>query len=363
MKHYLFYIPSFSGGGAERVAIMLANHFYENGIKVSLVVNKIDGPQKSLLEQDVPLYILAPKSHFSSIFSFSSLLKKIRPDYIYCWTGLCPIVGVIAGLLTGMRDKVVIAYHNTYSPDDPLGKRLTYYGVSLLSRISYCTICVSSDIQTELICKFKASPKKLRVIYDPVDINEVNRKCREPLPQDLAAYRKKKSCILAVGRFVEQKDFPTLINAFHRIHQEIPHDLLILGQGPGEDDIRALIKKLSLEDRVILPGFQHNPFPLFRAASLFVLSSIYEGFGIVIIEALATGTPVVSTNCPGGPKEILANGKYGILTPVRDDKALGKAIQSTLKNPLPPEILQERADHYSLDKIVCQYQKIFESNC
>ena len=360
MKHYLFYIPSFDGGGAERLTVMLANQFCNTGNKVCFVVNNAEGPVKSLLSQDVSQHELNPGTHFSSIFLFSSLLKKIKPDYIFCRNGLCPVVGVMGALLSFMLDKVVIAYDNPYNPNSRIGTRLRYYGASLLSRLSRCTVCVSSDIQTELRDKFKASSKKLKVIYNPVDLEEINKKSKKPLPDFLLKYREGKPFILAVGRFVEQKDYPTLIRAFHRIHGKLPHDLLILGQGQLENDIRNLIKKLSLNDRVLLPGFLENPFPVFRTASLFVLSSIFEGFGNVIIEALATGTPVVSTNCPGGPKEILEDGKYGRLTPVGDDQALAEAMRSTLTNPLPVGILQKRANDFSLDKIASQYLNIFE---
>lgn len=361
MVHYLIYIPSFAGGGAEQVAVMLADQFHKNGNKVSLVVNSSDGPVKSLLNPHVSLYELNPGSHFSSIFLFSSLLRERGPDYIYCWSGLCPLVGVLAASLAGMRDRVVISYQNIYSAGDPLGKKVTYWSSSLLSRLSHGTVCVSSDIQAELVDKFYASSKKLRVIHNPVDIKAVWQKCSEPPPGALLKYQEEQPFILAVGRFVKQKDFSTLVRAFHRIHHKIPHDLLILGQGPLENTIRALVKELSLEGRVILPGFLQNPFPLFHAASLFVLSSIYEGFGVVIIEALAAGTPVVSTNCPGGPKEILANGKYGILTPVGDDKALAEAINLALTKPLSAELLQKRAADFSLEKIACQYQDIFDN--
>ena len=362
MKHYLFYIPFFAGGGAERVAVMLANQFSKNGNSVSFVVNRADGPHKALLAEDIPLYALNPGTHFSSIFLFSSLLKKIKPDYIFCRLGLCPIVGVLGRLLTPIRVKVIISYHNLFYPNTPipLGAKIAHYSVSLLSRLSYCTVCVSSDIQTDLRDNFKASAKKLKVIYNPVDLEEANEKSKKNLPESLWEYQGKKQFILAVGRLTEQKDYPTLIRTFHRIHSEMPHDLVILGQGSLENNIRALVKELSMEDRVILPGFQQNPFPVFRAASLFVLSSIFEGFGNVIIEALAVGTPVVSTNCPGGPKEILANGKYGRLVPVGDDKALAEAVRLTLKNPLSAEILQERAGDFALDKIASQYESICE---
>ncbi len=360
MKHFLFYIPSFAGGGAERLSVLLANQFCEMGNKVSFAVNTADGPHKSLLAKDVSLHTLNPNSHLSSIFLFSSLLNNIKPDYIYCRSGVCPIIGVMGQLLTTTNIIVIIAYDNPYSPTTDFGSRLTRYLAALLSRLSYCTISVSSDIQTELRVRFKAPAKKLKVIFNPIDLEEVNSKCKKPFPLVLSEYKKEKPYIVAAGRLVRQKDYPTLIRAFHQIHQKIPHDLLILGQGPLEKDIRKLLQELSLEDRVVLPGYCQNLFPVFKAADLFVLSSIYEGFGIVIVESLAVGTPVVCTNCIGGPKEILENGKYGKLTPVGDDKALAQAITQTLKSPLSPEILKKRAADFSLKRIANQYLEIVE---
>lgn len=361
MKHYLFYIPSFRGGGAQRIAAILASQFNRNGKKVSFVVNTKEGPHKSLLAKNISLYEMRSQSKFKTIVLFSSLLKKLKPDYIYCWGGACNIVGLIGACLAGLNDKVVISYRNLSNGEDKFGGRATYHLAPLLVRISKGTVCISPDIQTELQTNFKVKSKKIKVIYNPVDIEEVNRKSKVHLPKALIKYEEK-PFILSVGRFVKQKDFPTLFRSFYHIHKKIPHDLVVLGEGYLENYLKATVHDLGLENRIIMPGYLQNPFPLFRSASLFVLTSIYEGFGNVILEALASGTPVVSTDCPGGPKEILMNGKYGSLTPVKDENELARAIMHTLQNPISPEVLQKRAADFALDKIALQYQRIFEDN-
>ncbi len=359
MKHYLFYIHSFAGGGAERVAVMLAGRFHENGHTVSFVVNRAEGPLKQLLAPGISLHELNPGSHPASVFLFAALLRKTRPDYIHCRIALCPLAGVLGALLAGMPGRVVISYHNPFYPEGTFGGRLVRYAAPLLTRLSFRTICVSSDIKNELRDRFRAPAGKLVVIHNPVDMEEINLKSHAPFPAHLNAYQEGRPYILSVGRLTGQKDFPTLIRAFHQLHKNIPHDLIILGRGPLEHDLGKLSGELGIKDRVILPGFVANPFPLFRRASLFALSSLFEGFGNVLIEALAVGTPIVSTDCPGGPGEILAHGRYGRLVPVGDSRALAEAMQSTLADPPAAGILQGRAENFSLARVSRQYLELF----
>lgn len=359
MRHYLFYIPSFRGGGAQRIAAMLASQFSQNGEKVSFVVNSTEGPHKSLLAKDISLYEMKPQSKLKAIIFFSSLLKRLKPDGIYCWGGLCNIIGPAGAVLAGLNDKVIISYRNLSDGEEKFGGRATYYLAPLLVRISKGTVCISPDVQTELQIKFKVKSKKTKVIYNPVNIKEIAQKGKADFPESLMKY-KKKPFILSVGRLVKQKDFPTLFQAFYHLHKKIPHDLIILGEGYLENTLKAIVNDFGLENRIIMPGYLQNPFPFFHSASLFVLASVYEGFGNVIVEALASGTPVVSTDCPGGPKEILMNGKYGMLAPVKDVNKLAQAIMHTLKNPITPEVLQKRAADFALDKIALQYRAIFE---
>lgn len=131
--------------------------------------------------------------------------------------------------------------------------------------------------------------------------------------------------------------------------------MLFLGDGPKRKEIESLVLELNLSGRVHLPGYLDNPFSVYQGAELFVLSSVFEGFGNVLIEALALGIPVVSTRCPGGPKEILDNGNYGKLVPVGDPNALADAILSTLVNPVDSNSLRLRAKDFSIEHIAEKY--------
>jgi glycosyltransferase involved in cell wall biosynthesis len=164
---------------------------------------------------------------------------------------------------------------------------------------------------------------------------------------------------LNIGRLDPQKDQVTLLRAFARLARRRDAGLIILGEGRERGRLERLARDLGVADRVIMPGWVPSIEPYFRAADLFVLSSAYEGFGLVLVEALSQGVPVVSTDCPSGPAEILADGRYGRLVPVGDDEALADAMEEELVSPRPPELLCERAAHFSPEGAAMAYERCF----
>ena len=161
--------------------------------------------------------------------------------------------------------------------------------------------------------------------------------------------------LLSVGRLARQKDFPTLLNAFARVRDTFPVRLLILGEGRQRARLEALVLSLGIAGDVAFPGFTMNPFPYMSQAAAFVLSSAWEGAPGALIEAMACGCPVVSTDCPSGPAEILADGQYGPLVPVGDDRALADAIVTVLEKRPDPERLQTRASMFSVERVADRY--------
>ncbi|ELZ36066.1 glycosyl transferase family protein [Halorubrum saccharovorum DSM 1137] len=161
--------------------------------------------------------------------------------------------------------------------------------------------------------------------------------------------------ILGVGSLTPQKDFPTLVRAFNRLRSQQDARLVILGEGDRREELESLIQRYGIGDSVDLPGFVDNPFKYMKQADVFVLSSRWEGFGNVIVEAMACGTPIVSTNCPSGPAEILQNGKYGQLVRTGDPEALAAAVQATLAEPPAPDPLIERAKEFSVERVADKY--------
>jgi glycosyltransferase involved in cell wall biosynthesis len=217
-------------------------------------------------------------------------------------------------------------------------------------------VACSKGVAEDLVQNMKVPRERVHVIYNPTD-PEIEAKAQEPVEHPWFK-NSKIPVILCVARLDPQKDLPTLIRAFSIVRKERPAKLVILGEGSERAKLEALVKELGLEGDVWMPGFVDNPFKFMKRATVFALSSKFEGFGMVIAEALAVGTPVVSTDCPSGPAEILGGGKWGKLVPVGDHEKLAEAILETIENPPDREKLKERGRDFSLDRIGQQYLQL-----
>jgi len=203
--------------------------------------------------------------------------------------------------------------------------------------------------------------ERIQVIYNPVLTPQIPSMAAMPLDHPWFAPGEP-PVILGAGRLRREKDFASLIRAFARLRTQRPVRLVILGEGEERAALEALVQVLGIESVVSLPGFVENPFTYMSKATVFVISSVWEGFGNVLVEAMACGMPVVSTDCPSGPSEILEYGRYGPLVPVGDIEALAEAIGLTLENPIDAETLQRRAGNFSIDNIPDQYLDILHGS-
>ncbi len=217
-------------------------------------------------------------------------------------------------------------------------------------------VAVSQGVAEDLIKSFNIPKEKIQVIYNPIT-PEIFQKAKELLGHPWFGPNQP-PVILAIGRFTKQKDFPTLLKAFALVRQQRKVRLLILGDGEERPLLEQLTRNLKIQNDVMMPGFTDNPYAFMKRAALFVLSSVYEGLPNVLIEAIALGCPVVSTDCPSGPREILDGGRYGRLVPVGDYEALANAILQTLDNRPDPKVLQQRAAQFSLENAVKEYLKV-----
>jgi glycosyltransferase involved in cell wall biosynthesis len=222
-------------------------------------------------------------------------------------------------------------------------------------------VSVSNGVADDLSLRTGIPRERITTIYNPVVTLELFSKAAVPLDHPWFQAGAP-PVVLGAGRLTAQKDFPTLLRAFARVHAVRPTRLVILGEGNKRADLETLATKLGIAKDLALPGFVDNPYAYMACAAVFVLSSAWEGFGNVLAEALACGCPVVSTDCPSGPAEILDSGVYGPLMPVGDDGALAQAILSVLATPPNPDRLRVRAALFSVDRAADRYLELLFDN-
>lgn len=344
---------SFSGqGGVERMILNLCGGFVQAGFPVDLVIVRARSAHFDEPPDQVRVIDLASRHTLTSLPALVRYLKKERPIALLAAKDRAIKVAVLARALSRVPVRLVGRIGTTVSAALAgrgawrlavwrAGMRLFYPGADLI-------VAVSQGVADDVMHLARLPPERVRVVRNPVWTPRLERLARETPAHPWFADRSV-PVVLGAGRLTRQKDFPTLIRAFATVRAQRPCRLMILGDGNERDELWVLAKQLGVAEDMALPGFQTNPYGYVARASLFVLSSAWEGSPNVLTEALALGVPVVSTDCPSGAREILASGRYGKLVAVGDADALAQAMIETLAHPLPRETLMEAARPYSLD--------------
>ena len=356
MKVALF-LPNMAGGGAERVFALLAEGLAERGIDTEVVLVQAIGPHLAAVAAAVPVIDLHVSATRYGLLPLARYLRRKRPDVLVTALGHANIVAVWARWLARVPTVVVITHHLSLPPRSSPGAR---WWSGLRARFypwADAIVAVSRDMAVELAGGIGVPRDRVDVILNPVITPELAVQAAEPLRHPWFA-RGQPPVLIGIGRLVRQKDFPTLIRAFARLRQQRPARLMILGEGEERPALEALVRELGVTDDVAMPGFVTNPYPYLKGAAAFVLSSLYEGLPTVMIESLALGTPVVSTDCRSGPREILEDGQLGRLVPIGDPEALATAIGATL-DETPTPVPAERLDEYRQAVAVDNYVRLF----
>ena len=350
-----FFISSMHGGGAQRVLSILANEFSKRDYRVDLILAQKKGPYLKDISNRVNIVDLRTSSIIKSILPLVGYFRKDKPDILTSALHHANIAAIIAKIISRTPVKLLIRQDSYYKLPANLKQALPEK--TLYKKADYI-IAVSEGVADSLINTLKIPKEKIKVIYNPIFDKSITEKAKQkvfhPFFQD-----KRYQIILGVGRLARVKDFPTLIKAFHSIKTDSMR-LMILGEGRERKELENLVQELGLEEYVSMPGFVENPYAYLAKASVFVLSSKCEGLPNVLIEAMACGTTVVSTDCPGGPYEILEGGKYGKLVPVGDIAKLAEAISDSLKTPTEKELLISRAKYFSVERAINEYEKLFK---
>jgi glycosyltransferase involved in cell wall biosynthesis len=360
-KNICIVTPSFNGGGAERIAVNLANYYSETGKTVSIIAFNSVGPYFEQVSDKVKVIDLKSRARYV-FFKLYNALRVQRPEVVISVMRDSNIfVGFSAYFL---KTKIIFREANTMDSivSMPSIKRWVYV---FLMRQSYKRadkiIANSNDTRHDLLKNKAVHSEKIYVIENPAFTADFERLVKEKINHKWLGVSKYKS-ILNVGRLHRQKNQALLVRAFSLVYAKFVNArLVILGEGREKENLISIIKDMGLDEVVEIIPFKQNPYPYYKAASVFVLTSDWEGFGNVIVEAMASGTPVISTDCPGGPKMILNNGEFGRLVVLNNQEKLAEEIVKELEGPtidLEIKKAKQRAREFSIENIAQRYLKL-----
>lgn len=351
--HIAIFLPSLRGGGAERVMVTLANGFAARGHRVDLVLARAEGPYLAEVAPNVRIVDLDRGRVLASLLPLAQYLRRERPDAMLSALNHANIIAVWARMLARVPVRLVVSERNSLTHFTGFRARMF---LGLMRRAYHRADAVVSVTQAgaqQVIEMLGLPATKVTAIPNPVDVDQITQLAAER-PDHHWLTPGQPPVVLAVGRLAEQKDYPTLLQAFAMLRKTTEAKLIILGEGHLRADLETRIDTLGLADDVDLVGFKPNPFGWMAACDVYVLSSRHEGFPNSLVQAMACGAKVVSTDCPTGPDEILENGKWGRLVRVGDPYALADALGNALREGSHHNI-KERVKEFRMDRAIENY--------
>ncbi len=335
LNKVMFFLPSLGGGGAERTVIQLANSFAEQGLNIHLGVCDLNGDKAKLLPEVSSKIELVNFNCGRVMNSITPLKMKMKAEQYDCLVATQTHTNIVAGIakkLAGVATRLIFREVSTPSKNlklQGIAKFVLKTLVNWTYPMAQQVVCVSKGVEADFRKYYGYKNNNLSTIYNPVLDDAYFEKLKAPVTHKFL--NGANNVILAVGRLTEAKNFGFLIRSFKALHDLYPETrLLILGEGELRTEFETLVANSDLNDVVDLPGFDANPYAYFKYASLFVLSSNWEGLPGVLIQALASKVKVVSTNCPSGPMEILDHSKFGLLVECNDQAGLTQAMQQAI---------------------------------
>jgi glycosyltransferase involved in cell wall biosynthesis len=359
-KPLAVFLPSLEGGGAQRAMVNLVAGFAERGVRTDLVLARAEGPYLPQVPPAVRIIDLNVPRVLAALGPLVGYLRRERPVALLAAQNHANLVAMAAVRAPGARTRTVISIQNTLGQSardtKDLGDRLIPWLLGRLHPWADVIAAVSEGVADDLADVTGIPRGRVDVVHNPVItpalLAAASAQPSHPWFEDSAH-----PIVLGIGRMRRQKNFPMLIEAFALVRREHDARLVILGEGPERPALEALVRRHGMEDSVSLPGFLDNPYPCMARAAVFALSSDWEGLPTVLIESLAVGTPVVSTDCESGPREILRGGALGDLVPVGDAAALARGIARVLasqRSAPPPAALRP----FTLDAVLDDFQRV-----
>ena len=360
--HIALFMPNLRTGGAERAMVYLAQGFYTAGIETDFVLVKADGQFLTHLPRQIKIVDLNLRSTYLSLVPLIGYLRSANPDVVISGLDLTNLMLLFARRICGLPGMVVVSLQNTVSmhPRKRIKKLLERFLLARVYPWADEIIAVSRGVAEDFSSYTGIPLEMVRVIHNPVIIPGLEERCRTPVDHPWLEPGQP-PLILGVGRLTYQKNFELLIRAFSQVQHRLHSRLLILGEGEARPALEALVAELGLGQYVSMPGNVENPQAYMSKAGVMVLSSRSEGLPTVLIEAMACGCPVISTDCPSGPHEILDGGRFGFLVPPGDREKLAQAIERSLAGETPKPT-REWLDQFELDQVIEQYLQVTRYN-
>lgn len=354
------FLPSLEGGGAERVMGILANAFVERGYTVELVLASAKGPYLGSIDDGVRIVDLATDGIARSALPLVRYLKQRRPQALLSALSHSNLVAALALAVAAVPTRLVISERLSLAAARKYGHgfrdRVIRALLPFAVRRADCLVVVAEAMIDEMESILNVPRSKMVWIPNPVVDEAMLADAAEPSGHPWLSGECEVPVVLGCGRLSAQKDFRTLIEAFRQVRDQREARLIILGEGEDRAALQQQIAKAELTDDVSLPGFVPNPFAYMSRAAVFALSSVYEGMPGALIQAIACGAPVVSTDCPTGPAEILQDGRWGCLVPMGNPQAMSTAIIAALDGGCPPAT--ERARIFERSAAVTRYLEV-----
>ncbi|MCS3749291.1 glycosyltransferase involved in cell wall biosynthesis [Salinibacter ruber] len=357
-KQVSIVLSSLRGGGAERAMLAVAEGLAERGTRVSLVLIRA-GSYDYDVPESVDLVDIGAPRIYMGLPKLAYYFHDAQPDVILSAAASANIVTLAAGLLSRASSRVIVSAQVNITSSSMEGGDWRKSLLLPLARLIYpfadAITTASKGVRQDLLQATTLPSEKIETVYNPVVTSDVFQRASETVEHPWFN-QGSPPVILAAGRLSKQKNFSLLLRAFSKVREKREAHLVILGEGPLRSELEESARRLDIDTHVDLPGFVDNPYKYMAQASAFVLSSRWEGFGNVLVEAMACGCPVVSTDCPSGPAEILEGGAWGKLVPVGEVEPMEEAICEALEEPKGQAV--DRARQFSPDAIVPKYESI-----
>lgn len=366
MPRICMFMADFCGGGAERVMVNIANGLSDRGYDVDFVLARNEGPYRDLVSDQIGVYALSRRLG-GSLLPFVKYLRKRRPLYIVAAGEHACIAAALCRAVSRIESRLILSIHNALDLHDAGGTdamriRFDHAMMAVFFPWADRVVTVTEGLRREAIRVLRIDEAKVVTIHNPIYHAEIESLAGDThVHQWLNMEEGRHPVVIAVGRLSQQKGFDLLLQAFALVRKRMSALLIILGQGPDLVALRTMSGELGIDEYVHFAGFVANPYAHIARADVLAMTSRSEGFGNVLVEALAVGTQVVSTDCNYGPREILADGEYGTLVPPGDPVALAEGIIQSLQRPANETKLKERAKFFSVDAAVDKYENVIRS--